>query len=86
MLLAEARISSIGALNHRSTLLRMSSLPTMSTSTAGTSVIARSRATSLPLNLAKGSARLRSTTILTTLRPRTKSRATSIVRSATDSA
>jgi len=38
-------ISFIGALNHRSMLLRISSLPTISTTIVGTSVMARSSAT-----------------------------------------
>ena len=56
MLLAEASTSPIGASNHRATLLRISSLPTSDTSSAGTSVIASSTATILARKRANGSA------------------------------
>ena len=83
---AEASTCSIGALNQRSTLLRMSSLPTISTSTAGMKVMPSSAATSLARNRANGSARRRSTTSLTMLRASTKTSATRMVRSVADSA
>jgi hypothetical protein len=86
MALAEVSISSIGALNHRSTLLRISSLPTSSTSTAGMSVIPSSTVTSLARKRANGSARRRSTTSLMMLRASTKTSATSIIRLVADSA
>ena len=83
---ADDSTSSIGALNQRSTLLRMSSLPTISTSTAGINVIPSSTATSLARKRANGSARRRSTTSLTMLRARTKTSATRIVRLVAESA
>jgi hypothetical protein len=86
MAVAELSTSSIGALNQRSTLLRMSSLPTSSTSTAGMRVIPRSTATSLPRKRANGSARRRSTTSLMMLRARTTSSASSIARFVADTA
>ncbi len=67
-------------------LLRISSLPTISTTIVGTSVMARSRATSLARNRAKGNPRRRSTKSLTMLRASTKTSARSTVRSAADSA
>ena len=84
--MADDSTSSIGGLNHRLALLRMSSLPTMSTSTDGMIVIPSSAATSFERNRANGRARRRSTRSLMTLRASTKASATSIVRSATDSA
>jgi hypothetical protein len=83
---AEPSTSSIGALNQRSTLLRINSLPTTSTSSAGISVIPSSTATSFPRNRANGSARRRSTTSLTMLRASTKTSTTSIVRLVAESA
>jgi hypothetical protein len=84
--LADDNTSSIGALNQRSVLLRISSLPTSSTRMDGISVIPSSTATSLARKRANGRARRRSTMSLMTLRARTKTSATSIVRSAIDSA
>ncbi len=79
-------MSSIGALNQPSTLLRISSLPNASTNTAGTSVMPSSSATSLARKRANGSPPRRSTINLTTLRASTKTSAISIVRSAAVSA
>jgi hypothetical protein len=84
--LADDSTSFIGALNHRSTLLRITSLPTSSTSTAGTIVMPRRTATSFARNCAIGSPRRRSTTSLTMLRARTKTSATRMVRFVADSA
>jgi hypothetical protein len=86
MRFAEDSTSSIGALNQRSALVRMTSLPTSSTSSDGTSVIPSSSATSFMRKRANGSARRRSTTSFTMLRASTNMSATSIVRSAIDSA
>jgi len=84
--LADDSTSFIGALNHRSTLLRITSLPTRSTSTAGMIVIPRSTVTSLARNRANGSPWRRSTNSLTMLRARTKTSATRIVRFVAESA
>src|SRR5688572_1023841 len=82
---AEVNTSSTGALNQRSTLLRMSSLPTSRTSTAGINVMPRRTATSFPRKRANGRARRRSTISLMTLRASTNARPSRIVRSATQS-
>ena len=86
MSLADASTSPIGASNQRATLLRMSSLPTIETSSAGTSVMASSTATSLARKRANGSDPRRSTSSLTMLRVSTNTSATTIVRSVTTSA
>ena len=83
---AEESTSSIGALNQRSALVRITSLPTISTSTDGISVMPRSTATSLARNRANGRARRRSTISLMMLRASTNTSAASIVTSATESA
>src|SRR6188472_1974588 len=80
MAFADVSITSIGWLNQRSTLVRMSSLPTISTSTAGTTAIPSRTATSLALKRANGSARRRSITSLRMLRVSTKANATRMVR------
>ena len=64
--------------------VRISSLPTISTRTAGTSVMPSSSATSFERNRANGSAFRRSTINFTTLRARTNTSAASIVRSAAE--
>jgi len=85
-LFADDRISSVGALNQRSTLVRISSLPTRRTSTAGTNVMPSSSTTSFARNRANGSALRRSTISLMMFRASTNSSAASIVRSAAESA
>ncbi len=77
---------SIGGENQRLAALRMISLPTSSTSTAGMSVRPSSAATSLARKRANGSARRRSTTSFRMLRASTKTSASISVRSATDTA
>src|SRR5688500_16267544 len=86
MVFADERISSIGALNQRSMLVRISSLPTRSTRTAGMKVMPSSSSTSFARKRANGSPRRRSTMSLTMLRARTNTSAASIVRSAAKSA
>src|SRR5262245_45799902 len=76
----------MGALNQRSTLLRISSLPTSSTSTAGISVIPSSTATSFARKWANGSERRFSTNSLMMLRASTNTSPTRIVRFVADSA
>src|SRR5688500_3386148 len=83
---ADDSMLSIGALNHRSMLLRINSLPTASTSSAGTSVMASSTVTSFARKRANGSARRRSTISLMMLRASTNASATSIVRFVAESA
>jgi hypothetical protein len=84
--LADDSTSLRSALNQRSTLLRISSLPIISTSTVGISVIPSSTVTSLNRKRANGSARRRSTTSLMMLRASTNVSATRIVRFVADSA
>jgi hypothetical protein len=73
-------------LNQRSTLLRMTPLPAISTSTAGISVMPSISATSFARKCANGRAVRFSTSSLTMLRASTKTRATRIVRFVADSA
>src|SRR5436190_10604815 len=86
MRFADASTSSIGALNQRSMLVVISSLPTTSSSTEGTNVMPISSSTSFARKRANGSAFRRSTNSLMMLRASTNSSADSIVRSAASSA
>ncbi len=86
MLLAPARISSIGALNQRSTAVSTTRLPTISTSTAGITVMPSSASTSLARKRPNGRPRRLSIIDLMTLRASTKASATSIVTLVTESA
>src|SRR6185436_7253631 len=86
MRLAPARISSIGVLNHRSTAVYTTRLPTISTSTAGMTVMPSSDSTSLARKRPNGRPLRPSMIDLMTLRASTKASATSIVTFVTDSA
>src|SRR5262245_4492626 len=86
MLLAPTRISSIGALNQRSTAVNTTRLPTINTSTAGITVMPSSDNTSLARKRPKGSPLRPSMIDVMTLRASTNASATSIVTLVTDSA
>src|SRR5687767_1574598 len=79
MLLAPARISSMGALNQRSTDVITTRLPTIITSTDGMTVMPSMESTSLARKRPNGSPRRPSISDLTTLRASTNTSASSIV-------